>query len=184
MQRTSPAALALVALVVAVGAVPAGAGALEPRYDHRDTHGPFVEALFAHDTRARSGEATESGWRSGVRGGWGFDVTGDGDELLVGAAVAVPWKDHPGTTEVLLALDARYRGYFGTEQLKTFFDVGIWAPLMAKLAVGPLVGIGASWDFSRAFGVYASAGFATAFGQERVASVVVSAGAQLRFDLR
>jgi hypothetical protein len=176
--RTPPVALAL-----ALAALPAVPRALEPRFDHRDTHGPFVEALFAHDTRARSGEATESGWRSGLHGGWGFDVTGEGDELLVGAAVAVPWNDDPGTTRVLIAADARYRGYFGSEQLKTFFDVGIWAPLYRKLAVGPIVGIGVTWDFGRAAGVYAAAAFATAFGQERVASAAVSAGAQLRFDL-
>ncbi len=176
MPRTTVAALAAVLL-----AAPAVARALEPRFDHRDQQGLFAEGLYAHDTRARAGKATESGWRSGVRAGWGFDVTGEGDELLLGVAAAVPWQDEPGTTRVLLSLDARYRGYFGTEQLKTFFDVGVWAPVYEKLAVGPLVGIGLGWDFSRSAGVYAAASFATAFGEERVASAVLSAGAQLRF---
>jgi len=180
VRRTRPLA-ALLALALA--ALPAGAAALEPRFDHRDTHGVFAEVLLAYDTVARSGEPTASAWRPGLHAGWGFDVTGEGDDLLFGAALALHWPDDPERTQVLVALDVRYRGYFGTEELKTFFDVGVWAPVYERLALGPLVGIGAAWDFGRGGGVYASAAFATAFGEARVASLVLSAGAQLRFDL-
>lgn len=175
-------ALAAAAALAAAGA-PAVGAALEPRYDHRDSHGPFVEGLLAYDAVARSGEPTTSRWRPAVRAGWGFDATGEGDELLLGASLALRWPDDPERTRVLAAVDARYRAAFGTEQLKTFFDVGAWAPLHARLAIGPLVGIGLAWDFGRGGGAYASAAFATAFGEARIASLSLSAGAQLRFDL-
>jgi hypothetical protein len=84
---------------------------------------------------------------------------------------------------VLLELDARYRGYFGSEQLKTFFDVGAWAPLRSRLAIGPLVGIGVAWDYARSGGLYVAASFGTAFGQARIAEGSVSAGWQLRFEM-
>ncbi|HEY6101567.1 MAG TPA: hypothetical protein VIW03_19165, partial [Anaeromyxobacter sp.] len=145
-------------------ALPAAAAALEPRFDHRDTHGPFVEGLLAHDTVARSGAPTVSSWRPTARIAWGFDVSGVGDDLIAGALVALRSFDDPERARVLLGVDVRYRGYFGADELKTFFDVGAWAPLRSRLAAGPLVGLGLAWDFSRYAGVYLSGTFATAFG--------------------
>lgn len=170
--------LAILALVV-----PSAAAALEPRFDHRDTHGPFAEALVAHDTVARSGRPSASSWRSAARIAWGFDVSGEGDELLLGASVALRSFDDPGRERVLLGVDARYRGYFGTESLKTFFDLGVWAPLRSRLAAGPLVGLGVAYDFSRFAGAYLAGAFATAFGEARIASFSVAIGAQMRFEL-
>lgn len=172
-------ALALAAAL----ALPASAAALEPRFDHRDTHGPFVEALVAYDTVARPGSPTVSSWRPAARFAWGFDVSGVGDDLVVGAAIALRSFADPDRERVLLSLDVRYRGYFGSEELKTFFDVGAWAPLRSRLAVGPLAGLGVAYDFSRRAGVYLAGTFATAFGQARIASFSGSAGAQIRFEL-
>ena len=171
------------ALAAALALVPGLAAALEPRFDHRDTHGPSAEALLAHDTVARPGSSSASSWRSGLRLAWGLEVSGEGDEVLVGASLALGSPDDPERTRVVLAADARYRGYFGSEQAKTFFDVGVWVPVRSRLAVGPLVGIGVAYDFSRAFGVHLAGSFATAFGEARIASFGVSAGAQLRFEL-
>jgi hypothetical protein len=174
-------ALRLAAALLLV--LPVAAGALEPRFDHRDTHGLFAEALVANDNVARSGEGSEVSWRPAVRLGWGYDVAGDGNELLLGAAATLRSFDDPDRGRVLLAADARYRAYFGTEQGKTFFDVGLWVPVRSRLAAGPLVGIGVAYDFSRAAGLYAAASFATAFGQARIISFGASLGAQLRFDI-
>ncbi len=176
----TPARAACLALALAVPAAPA---ALEPRFDHRDTHGPYAELLVAHDTLARSGEPTVSSWRGSARLGWGFDVSGVGDDLIAGATVALRSLHDPERDHVLLSLDVRYRGYFGSEELKTFFDVGAWAPLRSRLAVGPLAGLGVAYDFGRYTGVYASGTFATALGQARIASFGVGVGAQVRFDL-
>jgi hypothetical protein len=170
-------------LLWALALAPALAAALEPRFDHRDTHGVSVEGLFAHDTVARSGSASASSWRPAPRLAWGLAVSGEGDEVLVGATLALRSLDDPERTRVIVAADARYRGYFGTEQVKTFFDVGLWVPVRSPLAVGPLVGVGVAYDFTRAFGAYLAGSFATAFGQARIASLGVSAGAQFRFEL-
>jgi hypothetical protein len=110
-------------------------------------------------------------------------VSGAGDELSAAATVALGSFDDPDRERVLLALDVRYRGYFGLEELKTFFDVGVWAPVRSRLGVGPLVGLGVAYDTSRYTGFYVSGAFATAFGRARIASLSAAAGVQLRFDL-
>jgi hypothetical protein len=174
----SPAPWCAAALLAAL--VPASAAALEPRYDHRDTQGILVEPMTAYDTVAISGRPTHSSWRTGMRLAYGWDVLGEGNELFLGAQTAFSWSD-PERHKLRLALDARYRAYFGTERWKTFFELGLWAPVSSRLAIGPLVTIGVAYDFSRWTGVYASAGFQTAIGQARIASFPVSAGVQVRF---
>jgi hypothetical protein len=170
-------------LALAVLVAPALAGALEPRFDHRDTHGPFVAAVGARDTVALSGGGSASTWRPAVRLGWGLDLTGEGNEVLVGAAFAIRSYDDPERERVLLGTDARYRAFFGTEELKTFFDVGVWVPTRSRLAVGPLVALGLAYDFSRAGGVSLAGSFATAFGQARVASFEIALAGHLRFEM-
>jgi hypothetical protein len=162
--------------------LPAAAAALEPRFDHRDTHGPLVEVLGAHDSVAASGR-TSNNWRPALRAGWGFDVAGEGSELVAGAEIALRSLDDPERERVLVAANARYRVYFGSEELKTFFELGLFVPIRSRLAVGPLVGVGVVYDFSRATGVFAGAQFASAFGDGRIVSFAALAGAQLRFEL-
>jgi hypothetical protein len=168
-------------LAVALAALaPAAASALEPRYDHRDTQGVVVEPMMAFDSLAISGRATHASWRPGLRVAYSWDVLGEGNELLLGAQTAFSWSD-PRREKIWLALDARYRAYFGTEQWKTFFELGLWAPVSSRLAIGPLVTVGVAYDFSRWTGLFVDAGFETALGQARIASFTASAGAQLRF---
>lgn len=175
---TSRCARALLVLCVAA---PALAQALEPRYDHRDLRGIVVEPLIAYDTVAVSGEPTRSSWRPAIRLAYGWDALGEGNELFLGIQGALTSFDDSDGDKIRLALDARYRSYFGTEQWKTFFELGIWAPVSSKLAVGPLVGLGVAYDFSRTSGVFLDGGFATAFGQARIASFSASAGWAYRF---
>lgn len=167
----------------AIAALSPAAGALEPRFDHRDTHGPTLEAFVTHDTLAISGRETANSWRHGLRAAWGFDVSGEGDELAVGVQGTLGSLRDPRRERILLAVDARYRAFFGTEELKTFVDAGIWVPVVSRLCVGPLVGLGLAYDFSRAAGVFVSAGFATGLGQARIASFDASAGLAVRFEM-
>ncbi len=168
------------AAISAAALAPVCGRALEPRYDHRDTQGVLVEPMLAHDTVAISGHPTRSAWRPGVRVAYGWDAMGEGNELFLGAQTAFSWSD-PAREKIRLAVDARYRAYFGTEQWKTFFELGLWAPVASRFAIGPLVTIGAAYDFSRWSGLFANGGFATGFGQARIATFTASAGAQLRF---
>jgi hypothetical protein len=167
---------------VLLAAAPAVGTALEPRYDHRDAHGPVVEILTSYDTVVVSGVTTDA-WRPALRAGWGVDVTGEGGELVVSADLALrEWSD-PGRDHVLLSASARYRSYFGTEEWKTWFEAGLWLPILSRPGAGPLVGLGAIHDFSQDLGVFAGGEFATAFGEGRTVSFAVVAGLQVRFAL-
>lgn len=174
VRRAGPAvALALLGLLRA-----GPAAALEPRYDHRDQLGLLLEASGSWDAASAGGSST-SLWRGPtLRLAFTFDVSGEGDELTVGGAFS---GGGGAAAHVDWALDARYRGYFGSDELKTFFEVGLWAPLSPRQAVGPRAGLGACWDFSRAVGAFASFGFATAFGGFRGASLDLGAGLQVRW---
>jgi hypothetical protein len=169
-------------LAAALATAPLAAAALEPTYGHEDAHGPVVELLLLHDTVVANGDTTHA-WRPALRAGWSIDVTGSGGELLLAGDVALRSWDDPEKGRVLASVSARYRGYFGTEEWKSWFDAGLWAPLASRFAVGPLVGVGLMYDFSNAAGVFAGAEFATAFGQARVVSFGALCGFQLRFDL-
>jgi hypothetical protein len=161
-------------------AVAPAAGALEPRYDHRDQQGFSVETFIAHDTVVVPGAQGRGSWRDGLRLAYAFEVSGEGDEIALGL-LGAPWVTDPDRTQVLLAVDARYRGYFGSEEFKTFFDLGTWVPLQSRLAVGPLVGVGVQYDLGRAMGFFASGQFQTAFGRYRVAGFTGTIGAQARW---
>jgi hypothetical protein len=170
------------AVAVAAALLPAVAGALEPRFDHGESHGPVLEIVGEHDSVSASGRTFQS-WRPALRAGWGVDLTGEGSELIVSADLALrSWSD-PGKERVLLGASARYRGYFGTEEWKTYFEAGIWAPLRSRLGIGPLVGLGVVYDFSQDVGVFAGAQFATAFGDGRTVSFAGLAGWQFRFAI-
>ncbi len=170
--------LRLAAVLAALA--PACGLALEPRYDHRDQQGVMVAPMLAYDIVAVSGRATQSSWRPGLRLAYSRDVLGEGNELFLGIQTAFSWDD-PDREKIQLALDARYRSYFGTEQWKTFFELGVWAPLASRISIGPLVTIGVAYDLSRSGGFFVDGGFATAFGQARIASFTMSAGGQFRF---
>lgn len=160
-----------------------GAGApLEPRYDHRDQQGPTVEAIYLRDVIWRSSSESSSADRGALRVSWGFDPTGDGNELLFGATGSLlDWSD--GDEErVRLAFDARYRANVGTEQLKTLLEVGIWGTAVESLSIGPLVGLGLMYDFSRNFGLFATGTLAASIGEVRVVSFGGGVGLQLRYE--
>ena len=169
------------AAVLALSA-PLAAGALEPRYDHRDQHGPLAAVELWRDSVAISGRPTMAEVRPRLRLGWGFDVSGEGDELILGGGLRLASWDDPAEERYRFGLDARYRGYFGTEELKTFFELGLWAELQQRVAVGPQVGLGLAYDPSRAWGAFLSLHFGTAIGDARIASIGASAGVQLRFE--
>jgi len=172
---------ALAAAIAAAALVPRQSSALEERTDHRDTFGPALDLLVARDAVAVPGQATASAWHPALRLAFGFDATGDGDEIFLGAQGSLAGED-TGDARVTLALDARYRATFGVDAWKTFFEAGLWAPLAPRLAVGPVVALGFLWDPSRAFGFHVAAGFGTAFGEARIASFSASFGAQIRFE--
>jgi hypothetical protein len=169
-----------VVLAVSLVLAPAAASALEPRYDHRDQQGLLAELGVARDSVVVGG-LTNPSYRPLLRVAWGFDLSGEGDELQLGGTVRLgSWSD-PSKVKRLYGADARYRAYFGSEELKTFVEVGIWADLASRLAAGGLAGVGLAYDPSRAWGFYGAARFEGGFGEARIASVNLATGIQLRW---
>jgi hypothetical protein len=161
---------------------PALAGALEPRFDHRDLQGPIVEALYARDVLWSGSNETAGAQRGAVRVAWGLDPTGDGNELFFGATFTVLQGSQASTDRLKLVFDTRYRACLGTEEFKTILDLGLWASAADRIAVGPLVGIGFMYDFSRNFGLFTSAFLSAGIGQNRVVSFGGGAGFQVRYE--
>ena len=161
---------------------PVAGHALEPRYDHREQDGLLLSLELFRDSVSAPGRPSVLDVHPRLRAGWSFDVTGDGDELVFGGALRASRAGDPERLRYLGGLDARYRAYFGSEELKTFFEVGLWAELARTLAAGPQVSVGLTYDPDRNWGFFTSLGFGTAFGEARVASLGASLGVQYRFD--
>lgn len=162
--------------VLAVAAFPAEA--LEPRFDHRDMAGILVEVGGVRDTVTADGLSTSRS-AAALRLAYGADLMGDGNEVALGAALRLGSASGPGGLKY--SLDLRYRGYFGADELKTFFDVGVWAPFSTRWAVGLRAGLGVIYDFGRTAGIYVSIGFGSAFGQIRAVALEAATGLQWRW---
>jgi hypothetical protein len=161
---------------------PARGSGLEPRFDHRDQQGPTVEVLAVKDVLWHGSTTSTSPVHGVVRVAWGFDPTGDGDEVFLGGTFTAVEGRSPGTDRVRLTLDARYRVCLGTEELKTLIEIGIWGSAADRFAVGPLVGFGLIYDFSRNVGLLTSAFLGAAFGESRIVSYGGGLGVQFRFE--
>jgi len=140
----------------------------------------LAELGLSRDSVVASGLTNPSN-RLALRIAWGLDVSGEGDELQLGGTVRLGDRADPAHVKVLYTLDARYRAYFGSEELKTFVEIGLWSSLASRLALGGLAGVGLAYDPSRAWGVHAAVQFSGAFGEARVTSVGVGSGVQLRW---
>jgi hypothetical protein len=174
------AALAVAAACAAVS--PTIGAALEPRYDHRDQQGPTIEALYLKDVIWRSSSESSSTDRGALRLSWGFDPTGDGNELLFGASWAALDGSDSEEERVLLTVDARYRACVGIDQFKTLLEVGIWGSAIDSFSVGPVVGLGFIYDFSRNVGLFATGSLAASIGEVRVVTFGGGLGLQLRYE--
>jgi hypothetical protein len=169
-------------LLLAAILCPAAAPALAPRFDHRDQQGPVAEFLFAKDVVWSGSAGATTAGRGAVRVGWGLDPTGDGNELFFGATLTVVDEKAAGDDRIGLTFDARYRACLGTEEFKTLLDLGIWGSVADRLAIGPLVGLGFMYDFSRDVGVLASGFLAAGAGQSRIVSFGGGVGIQYRYE--
>ncbi len=174
----SAARRAALALAAAGAVLPGGASGLEPRYDHRDQLGVVVEVGGTRDTVQAPDGGSTSSYRALLRLGGSVAISEDGNEIV---ATAVFRPGSGGTDSLRWSAQAVYRGYFGTEELKTFFDLGVAVPLSPRVAVGPRVGLGALYDLGRSAGLYAEFAFTTSFGQVRSASLELAAGVQVRW---
>ena len=73
-----------------------------------------------------------------------------------------------------------YRGYFGRERLKTFFDLDAVFHATPIFAVGPRIGIGIQYEITSLLGVFAATGGQIGGGAGFRASYDAGVGLQLR----
>lgn len=85
-----------------------------------------------------------------------------------------------GATTPELSAAFGYRGYFGPDAWKTFFDVGLVADATPRFAAGPRLGLGVQYDFHPLLGGFVVADARFMIGPQVRAVGSLSAGLQLR----
>jgi hypothetical protein len=167
--------------VALAAALPRPAEALEPRFDHRDERGLVADVALTRDNVSVGTGLSFPSFAPALRVAYSFDADGAGDEVQLGLVSRLHGWLLEGELASLGA-DARWRGFFGTEELKTFFELGARGIVYPRLAGGPRAAFGIAYDPNRAYGFFASIGFFAAFGKMTVVSAEIGAGIQLRFE--
>ena len=136
-------------LLSGVVCIPQLASAAE-RYDHRGAIGFLLGPGIAFQDQVVSGHLTEQAtWLAFMVGGT-FAIGNEGNELKI---LTQAFRLTEGGT---WAVSAGYRGYFGQEQLKTFFDLDARANVAPTFAIGPRLGLGVQYELLPTLGVFAA----------------------------
>lgn len=149
------------------------AGAQE-RFDHRGAVGLLLGGGLEHKDSASNTGGVESGFRYDLDLGGTIAVDEEGNELLAFA------RGSFGGREIDWSLTGGYRGYFGRERVKTFFDLDVAAHVTPELAVGPRVGFGLQYELSPLVGLFAGLAAQLGFGAAFRFDVELIGGLQLR----
>jgi len=180
----------------------APARALEPIEDHRDEWGLTLSFGTSFDTGMNQKPipcstgtcnfAYQPGFEPMLELGATRAVTDTGDEVTLRLRFVSPLAGGNTSTIVLQeagdslrwlgpSLLAGYRGYFGYDQVKTFYDADLYVNSFPYWGVGPDIGLGAQYDFGRVAGLFLRLGFGVTFGPTILASFDSSVGVQARF---
>ena len=143
------------------------------RYDHRGAIGFLLGPGIAFQDRVASGQVTErTSWLAFMVGGT-FAIGNEGNELKV---LSQAFRLTEGA---VWAVSAGYRGYFGQEQVKTFFDLDARADVAPTFAIGPRLGLGVQYELLPTLGVFAAvaahvgAGNGVVFGAEAFVGIQI-----------
>ncbi len=188
-------------VALALLAFAARAGALEPIEDHRDQWGLTLSLGTSYDTAINEKVSScasgincayQPGFEPILELGFTRAVTDTGDEVTVRLRLTAPvgsgddaggalQKSGDSLNWIGPSLLGGYRGYFGYESLKTFYDLDLFVNSFPYWGVGPNIGLGAQYDFGRVAGLFLRLGFGVTFGETFIASFDGSLGGQLRF---
>lgn len=160
--------LALGALLLA----PAAAAA--EKYDHQGSLCAVLAPGVAFATSSSSLAVPVVGARWSAQVGGGVAIDEYGRELLVLARAS-----GRGSAVDAAAL-VGFRGYFGDERLRTFFDLQLAVPLWPMLAAGPRLGAGVQYELSPVAGAFCAAGVQLGLGAALLYAGDFSCGVQLR----
>lgn len=150
----------------------ANAHAME-RWDHRGAVGLLAAGGLDVQDRVKGQLATEQAGRlSGMLGGT-YAIGNNGNELKL----FVQAFSRAGTA---WAISAGYRGYFGQERFKTFFDLDGRFDVSPVFTVGPRVGLGVQYEATQTIGFFATLAARVGVGNGALFSGEVFVGVQLR----
>jgi len=152
-----------------------GAG-LVPIEDHRDQWGLTLSfgTAFNIVTTPGSTQSYDPGFEPMAEVGATYAITDLGDELAL--RLRFVEVTHIGP-QILFG----YRGYFGDEAFKTFFQGDVFITTGPYWGLGVHGGLGAQYDFGRTWGLFAQLGAGFAFGRNLFTAFDGSLGGQVRF---
>lgn len=141
--------------------------------DHRGAVGLLLGPSLELGEWVRGGKFDEYA-RGGGYAGLSFAIGVNGNELHAWARAlrngdSIAWSGVAG-----------YRGYFGEDQLKTFFDLGARFDVTPEASAGPRLGFGVQWEFSSFAGVFAGLAAHLGAGNGLRFSAEAFTGIQLR----
>jgi hypothetical protein len=163
-----------------LGALIAGllamAPGLVPIQDHRDQWGltASLGAVLNSASTIGGGEDYRPGFKPMLEVGATVAVTDLGDEL----ALRLRFVD---ITHIGPQLLFGYRGYFGDEEFKTFFEADVFLTSAPFWGGGVHGGVGGQYDFSRTWGLFLQIGYGVTFGASIFNAFDAQLGGQLRF---
>lgn len=107
----------------------------------------------------------------------GLSAAIDGD----GNAVVISGRAGRAGDTTRFGATASYRGYFGSDEWKTFFDLGVASEVHPRFGIGPRLGLGLQLDVHPLFGAFVLADARALFGGGSTrTSVSLSIGFQAR----
>lgn len=147
----------------------------DERFDHRGAIGLLLGTGvdFKDSIPARQFER-DQGLRHNVDLGGTWAIGHDGNEIR-------GWgRGSFGARNKDWAVAAGYRGYFGQDRVKTFFDLDAVLHLTPIFTAGPRVGIGIQYEITSIWGVFVATGVQIGVGAGLRFSFDAMAGMQIR----
>jgi len=142
------------------------------RFDHRGAVGLLIGGGAEVGELVHGGQFDEYS-RGIVDLGVSVAPTADGNEykLVIEAA-------KPGSLEWLVY--GGYRGYFGEDRLKTFFDIDAAVDVRPNFTIGPRLALGVQYDFHPLIGLFGGVAARIGIGSPSRFAAGAFAGFQLR----
>jgi hypothetical protein len=158
-------------LFALISSAPAAAA---DRLDHHGAVGLLIgSGLDVRQAASPTGNA-QTGLRLPIDLGGTYNVGHDSNELklvLRGELLG---------TNFIGSIYGGYRGYFGHDAWKTFFDLDLRADLFPQLTAGPRMGLGVQYEVSSLIGVYCALAAHVGAGQGIRFGGELTVGVQLR----
>ena len=184
-QRGVAVAASSRAVLIAAVVFTSSASAVE-RFDHRGAVGLLLATELVFKDSLPIAGFRDSGTKPALDLGVSRSIGVDGNELSLTTSVIFPLGcgaavgTYNPCTVWDVALFGGYRGYFGQDRWKTFFDLDLALHVTPLFVGGPRIGFGVQYEPSALFGIYAAAVGELGFGAGLRFSAQLVAGVQLR----